>query len=297
MFNRAMLVYNGNAGQGETSSLLESVTGTLAGSIPELTLMAALEPGDGERLCREHGEAFDLVLIMGGDGTVHECVNGLAALKQAPPIGILPAGTCNDFARSLGLPPDPAAAAEEILKGQAVQIDIGTVEDRVFTNFFGVGLITEASDNIDPSLKGHFGKLSYYLSTLQTVRQAEPFRFVLEWDGGRLEDEAVMIYVSNGRFLGARPLPFTLEFMADGRLDVLVIREAGLPLLKELLAWKEEGQWQPKDDSIVYFQASSLKLITETPMRADTDGEKYIDTPCEIVVRRRALSFLTGSDG
>ncbi|KKO54691.1 diacylglycerol/lipid kinase family protein [Paenibacillus sp. DMB20] len=295
MYDRAMLVYNGKAGQRGIDSALGTVMGIIAPEIRELVLFQTMGPGDGERVCRERGEAFDLVLIMGGDGTVHECVNGIASLKKPPLIGILPAGTCNDFARSLNLPADLAEAARQLMQGIRQKVDIGTAGERVFTNFFGIGLITEASENIHDGLKGALGRISYFISTLQTVRKGERFQYALKWDEGTLEDEAVMVYVSNGRYLGTQALPFPAEALTDGRLDVLIIREAGLPLLKELLSRKEEGEWVPKDDSIHYFQTTSLSLATREPMKADTDGEKYLETPALLTVRPRSLEFLTGN--
>lgn len=294
MFDRGMLIYNGNAGQQEISSLLGAVTGILAAEIHELVLYGTRERGEGEKVCRERGAEYDLVLIMGGDGTVHECVNGLASLKSPPVIGVIPAGTCNDFARSLNLPVDAAEAAAQLMKDRRQTLDVGWANGRVFANFFGVGLITETSENINPELKGTLGRLSYFISTLQTVRSAEPFRYRLKYDGQQLEDEAVMIYVSNGRYLGTQPLPFAEEALRDGELDVLIIRQAGLPLLKELLSRKEKGAWEPREDSIRYFTASELSLSTDGPLKADMDGEIYLETPAELTVRPRALSFLTG---
>ncbi|WP_054958084.1 diacylglycerol/lipid kinase family protein [Paenibacillus dakarensis] len=294
MYERAMLIYNGNAGNQKTAEMLGMVTGILAQHIRELALIQSLEPGDGEKICRERGGEFQLVLIMGGDGTVHECVNGLAVLQNPPAIGILPAGTCNDFARSLNLSADPVQAAEQLMAGNTERIDVGVVGERVFTNFLGIGLIAEASENINADLKGMFGRISYYISTLQTVVEAEPFRYWLETDEGVQEDEAVMIYVSNGRSLGTKSLPFREEALRDGMLDVLIIREAGLPLLKELLARKGEGEWEPKNDSIQYFQTTSLTLKTEQPMKIDTDGETYLETPVTVSVRPQALRFLIG---
>lgn len=294
MYERAMLIYNGNAGKQSVEELLGTVTGILARSIRELVLIQSLEAGEGEKICQQRGEEFQLVLIMGGDGTVHECINGLASLENPPLIGVLPAGTCNDFARSLNLSANLAEAARQLMQGQRRKVDIGVAGDRVFTNFFGVGLITEASENINSELKGTLGRLSYYISTLQTVRSAEPFRYWMESDDGIQEDEAVMIYVSNGRYLGTQALPFTVDALTDGKLDVLIIREAGLPLLKELLSRKEQGEWEPKNDSIQYFQSSTLTLKTEQPMKADTDGEKYLETPARLSIRSESLEFLTG---
>lgn len=103
-----------------------------------------------------------------------------------------------------------------------------------------------------------------------------------------------MIYISNGRSLGTQTLPFSRESLHDGLLDVLIIKEAGIPLLKELLGRKVQGEWKPDNDRIEYVQAASVRLTTDHPMRADTDGEVYIEVPAAITIMPRALRFLTG---
>lgn len=296
MYHRVLLVYNRSAGQQETLQQLAAVIPILAEGIKELVLFQTSAPGEGEAVCREQGEAYELILVMGGDGSVHECVNGIAALEQPPLIGILPVGTCNDFARSMNLPVELTLAAQALMKGQVRALDIGMAHDRVFTNFFGVGLITATSENINPDLKGALGRLSYFISMLQTVRSAEPFSYRMEYDGHFSEGEAIMIYISNGRYLGTRPLPFTFDSLTDGLLDVLIIREAGLPLLKELLSRKVEGEWKPANESISYVRVASINLITDEPMKADTDGEIYMETPAAVSVKPRRLRFLTGSE-
>lgn len=102
-WNKALLIHHLHAGKANRENTLGLVTGVLAPAIHELVVVRTDEPGEGEKLCWERGEEFDVVFILGGDGTVHECVNGLASLQNPPQIGVLPGGTCNDFARSLGI--------------------------------------------------------------------------------------------------------------------------------------------------------------------------------------------------
>ncbi|WP_405081201.1 diacylglycerol/lipid kinase family protein [Paenibacillus chitinolyticus] len=296
MFGKAILIHNGSAGQAETGTRLGAVIGPLAAGIGELTLVQTKEPGDAERICRERGEETDLVLVLGGDGTVHECVNGLAALAAPPVVGILPGGTCNDFSRALYIPQELDRAAETLMRGKTQTVDIGRANDRYFSNFFGIGLITDASVNINPQLKGMIGKLSYFISTLQTVTSADPFRFTLEHDSGQTGGEAVMLFVANGRFLGTRPLPLAPDALYDGVLDVAIIREAGLPLLKELFKIKNFEEWDSEKSSFEFIRTTSLKLTTDQPMQADMDGEIYARTPAEISVLGKKLTFLVGEE-
>ncbi|MCM3785521.1 YegS/Rv2252/BmrU family lipid kinase [Neobacillus mesonae] len=288
---KALLIHNEAAGTA-AGSMVGAAAGVLTSVIPELVIVRTMAQGDGERICRERGEEVNAVFILGGDGTVHECINGLAGLERPPVVGILPGGTCNDFARTLGLPVNVAEAAEALIQSKPMRIDLGIANKRVFTNFFGIGLITETSENVDSSLKGSLGKLSYFISTLQTIRAAKPFRYQLQTENTLIEDEAVMIYISNGKSLGTSSLPFSKDALTDGEFDVLIIRETGIPLLRELLARKPEGEWEPRNDSVKYFKASRINLVTETEMPADTDGEIYLSTPAEIKLLEHKLKFL-----
>lgn len=294
-WKKALLIHHLHAGKANRENAVGLVTGVLAPAIRELVVVRTDEPGEGEKLCRERGEEFEVVFILGGDGTVHECVNGLASLQHPPQIGILPGGTCNDFARSLGLSPDVETAAQQLLTGRAAAVDVGRADNRVFTNFFGIGLISDTSQNINENLKGALGKVSYFISTLQTISRSEPFHYELEVDGEWMEGEAVMIYAANGRFLGTNALPFAPDALQDGKLDVLIIHETGIPLMREVLSHKPEGEWQPRNESISYFKAAALQIKTDAPMPADTDGELYMQTPAELSVLAGHLHFLIGA--
>lgn len=294
-WGKAMLVYNHKAGK-EKSGQLGDVVAALAGEVGELTLMQTAEPGDGEQLCRERGSDYDLLLVLGGDGTVHECINGAAEAAQPPDIAILPGGTCNDFARTLRLPMQVGRAAEEVLAGRVRDTDVGRVNGRIFTNFVGIGLITDTSENIDSDQKERMGKLSYFLSTLRTLRQAEPFRFRLTHEEGVVESEAVMILVANGRSLGTAKLPFAGEGVHDGLLDVLIVREAGLSLAWQVINGGDLTDYRESGGIIEYIQTPSLRIETDEPKGIDSDGEIYLQTPAEISVVPSKLRFFYGPD-
>ena len=294
-WEKAMLVYNSKAGKEKAGQLGDAVE-ALAGEIGELTLVQTQNPGDGEKICRERGGQFDLLLLLGGDGTVHECINGAAAADPAPEIAILPGGTCNDFARTLRLPLQIGRAAEEVLAGRLLDTDVGTVNGRIFTNFVGIGLITDTSENIDSDQKERVGKLSYFLSTLRTLRQAEPFRFRLTHDEGIVDSEAVMILAANGRSLGTAKLPFAGEGVHDGQLDVLIVREAGLSLAWQVINGGDLTDYRESGGVIEYIRTSALRIETDEPKRIDSDGEIYLETPADIAVLPSKLRFFYGPE-
>ena len=293
-FQKGLLIYNGKAGKRSLDKNLQEVVPVLAETLDELTLMKTKEAGDGEKICKEYGSQFDVIFILGGDGTVHECINGVACLEKPPAVSILPAGTCNDFSRLLKIPQDLSAAASLVSAGKIVNMDIGKVNDRFFSNFWGIGLISEASENINAASKNLLGKISYYISAIQTVKEASPFSFSLTYDDKVIEDEAVMILVANGCFIGTNRVPLTKICADDGLLDILIIRNAGFALFKNLITQEEPTEIDLEESDVIHIQASECTIKTDKAMKADMDGEVYEGTPATISVLPKKIPFLMG---
>lgn len=296
-YRSALLIINGQAGQAEKRAEVNKAIQLLTKVIPQLEVRYTENQGDAERMCQELGESYDLLIILGGDGTVHECINGLASLPSPPTIGILPGGTCNDFSRALAMPQDLEAAAAAVLAGRTRQVDLGRVNERYFSNFCGIGLITEASSHTNPFFKDLFGKLSYYISALQALQKPMLFPYKLKTPQQDMEDQAAMILVANGSHLGTTRLPLLSLLPNDGQLDVFIIRQAGFPLLKEWLAVHGGKSSLELDPTVIqYFRTPALQLETGEVMEVDIDGEIYLKTPLSLTVLQQKMTFAVGSN-
>ncbi|MEW5596250.1 YegS/Rv2252/BmrU family lipid kinase [Peribacillus frigoritolerans] len=136
-WKKGMLIYNKNAGNDKLERNLGGCLPVLAPHIDEFLILQTKQKGDACRYCLEYGEEMDVVFVLGGDGTVHECVNGLSPLQRRPLFGILPGGTCNDFSRTLKIPQNVRQAAEALVNGKVRPIDIGKSNNDYFSNFWG----------------------------------------------------------------------------------------------------------------------------------------------------------------
>ncbi|MBM7694211.1 YegS/Rv2252/BmrU family lipid kinase [Peribacillus deserti] len=293
-YKKAMLLYNGEAGQNDLEKILGACIPVIASEVEELVLIATQKPGHAKEVCKERGEEMDAVFVLGGDGTVHEAVNGIAPLEKRPVLGILPNGTCNDFSRSLNIPQNIKKAAQALMDGDIIHVDAGRVNDSYFLNFWGIGLIAETSNNIDPSQKKMLGKMSYFLSALRTINEVDPFPFKLTYDGKNLEDSAVMILILNGHFIGTNSLPFPNIQNNDGLFDIVVVKNSSLSLFREIISLTRS--WPSKEienSELIYLQASKISVETEKQMDADSDGEIYLQTPAEIVNLKQHLKVIS----
>lgn len=296
LYNRAILLYNIKAGQDKITDQLGEIAEQLAPHVHEFTFIQTLEKGEAEDVCANMGADADLVLIFGGDGTVHECINGLMKINEdnRPKVVILPGGTCNDFARSLNIR-SVKEAITAIQANHSKKLDMGQVNDRYFSNFVGVGLITEASQAKEGHLKEKWGKLGYIMSAVQSLKNPSSFSYSLHTDTDQLEGEAVMILAMNGHYLGTAGLFVQDNVMDDGKLDIYILKEAGFSLLKNVYNKSRSDtaeEWLSQAEDIEVFRSSSLKLETHQSQLADSDGELYLETPLDIVIHQKAIEWI-----
>ncbi|MGY4690615.1 diacylglycerol/lipid kinase family protein [Salibacterium sp. K-3] len=292
MYEKALMLINGNAGQSFIQKNMELTAGILTSHIEQLVVQKTQYISHAEELLKERGDAYHVIIVMGGDGTVHECINGLAALDDPPPVCILPGGTCNDFSRTLAVPQHIKRAAASLMNGTTRYVDIGKMNERYFSNFYGIGLIAQTSENINGDWKDKLGKVSYFISALQTFTNPQPFSFELTLDDETMSDEAVMVLIVNGNFIGASQLPFQGIIPDDGLFNIFVVSQGGASLLREYLTAKNPLAWDLEQTDIKHYQARHVKLDTPEPMKADTDGEMYMKTPVTIDNKPAQIPFL-----
>lgn len=113
------------------------------------------------------------------------------------------------------------------------------MNDRYFLNFWGIGLIAETSNQINETEKALLGKISYFTSALRTVSSAASFPMTLKIDGEEIKEEAVMLLVMNGQYIGTNRIPLPDASIEDGLLDVLICRNTNLTALRELMSMEQ----------------------------------------------------------
>lgn len=291
-FEKAVLFYNKNAGESEIEQKLAEAVPILGRFIRKLTMIHTESAEDMRTKCVEAAAETELIIVLGGDGTVHTAVNSIAPLERRPALAILPGGTSNDFSRTLNMPQKLAEAAESMAEGRIVPIDVGKSNDDYFLNFWGVGLVSDTSKNVDEDQKESFGVLSYFMSTLRTIKKAETFQYEAETSGERRTGEAILIFILNGRFVGTRRLPINEIDPQDGKLNVLIARNSNLASLRELMSLESRNSNIGQFNELDYFTASELSVMTDAPKEIDMDGEMYTETPSKIHMLPSHLQFL-----
>ncbi|MDR6225790.1 diacylglycerol kinase [Desmospora profundinema] len=271
---RARLIYNPTAGKEGIERQLPRILQRLEEKGLETSCHATRHPGDASHAAAEAVKrGFDIVIAAGGDGTIHEVVNGLAPFSSRPQLGIIPSGTSNDLARALHLPRDMVAACEVIGEGRACPMDVGRVQNHYFINVAAAGFLTEVTHQTPSRLKTVLGQFAYYAKGLEKLGTLlRPFRVRLESPQKIVEDEIYLIIVANSPSIGGFDQLAAQADIGDGLLDVLVVRKASLPELVHLVGSVLKGE-HLDDERVLYFQTDRLEVISDKPMKLNLDGE------------------------
>lgn len=289
------MIVNPNAGNKKLINSIEQIEEMLLSKFEEVTIHKTEKEGDGAKLVETLADDVDLLIGAGGDGTIYELINALAPLEKRPVFAIIPGGTCNDFSRTLGIDQHPVKAVEQILKQNTQKVDIGRSDNQYFMNFWGIGLVSKVSENIDSGTKQLLGRLSYYISAGQTVLEEEPFQLKIESETTSYEGEAVMLLIGNGSFLGGIQSFFPSSSVQDGDLDVLIIKQTSIGQLWTWLQTRLQKEVPSEgNDDLVYFRAKQLKIEATPNQEIDTDGEKTSNTPAIVTILQAHLEVIVG---
>ena len=249
---------------------------------------SALKPGE-----------YDMVMAVGGDGTINEVVSGLMIGGSKTPLAILSGGTVNDFATALNLPTNPSAFARMLIEGNKIDVDVGQAGDSYFLNVLAGGLMTDVAYKVPSKAKTSLGSLAYVIEGAKeapaNLFKSIPLYFSTPSDEYR--KDVLVFLVSNSRSVAGIRKLFPKAQLSDGLLDVLVLSklEPGqiLPLIGKYLVGDHMS-----DDSVLYFQTDRLDIapIGDQEVKLDLDGEEGPVLPVTIRCLPKALTLIIPPD-
>jgi YegS/Rv2252/BmrU family lipid kinase len=282
---RALLVANPGARKG-SEGLPEALTRLRQAGFrvmeDETTDPAAIAGVVAER----KGEA-DLVIVGGGDGTLSAALPGLVAAGL--PVGVLPLGTANNLARTLGIPTDLGAAVAIIAAGRTRAIDLGVVNDRYFLTTASLGLSVRITEELSDESKRRWGRMAYAQAAIRVLRRARPFRATIRHDDRTLEMRTVQIVVGNGRFYGHAMTVAEDARIDDQQLDFYSIEVRHWWRMLTLLPALRRGSHGEKA-GVYACRCREITVHTRVPHDIDIDGEVGGQTPARFAVAVGALS-------
>jgi diacylglycerol kinase (ATP) len=270
---RARLIYNPTSGREILKRNLPEILQKLEMAGYEASCHATTGAGDATEAARIAVERkYDIVIAAGGDGTIHEVVNGLAEQEYRPRLGIIPAGTTNDFARALQIPRDIGVAVDIITKGELIPVDIGRINDRYFINIAGGGRITEITYEVPSKLKTMLGQLAYYLKGMEMLPSIKPSDVSIEYDGKLFEGEAMLFLVGLTNSIGGFEKLAPDASINDGLFSLLILKKTNLAEFIRIATLALRGE-HVHDSNVIYTQANRIKVHATEKVQLNLDGE------------------------
>ena len=249
----------------------------------------AIAPSPGQSFAEAiaaHGPGVDCIIVGGGDGTLNGCVDAVARAER--PMGVLPLGTANDFARSMGIPAALPAAVACIAQGRSLPVDLGLANGLAYLNVASVGLSAELAASLTAENKKRWGTLGYAITAARLLAGSKVFSAAIEHDGQTERFRTFQVSVGNGRFYGGGMTVHQDASPMDGMLDVYSLElNHWWKLLGLLPALRRgtHGQWK----EVRAFSSKALTLTTRSPLPVNLDGELRTQTPVRFAIREKAL--------
>ena len=291
-------IYNPHSGKEQISSKLNEIIRTLAERDNELTVVPTIGYLDAMERISDLPDGYDLVVCSGGDGTLDEVVTGMMkrSKERRVPIGYIPAGTTNDFARSLEIPRNMADAAKNVMIGRPFACDIGSFNEDSFVYIASFGIFTEVSYSTKQEVKNVLGHMAYILEGMKSLYNIKSYKMKVFSDEIDFEGDFLFGMVTNSKSVaGFKGLVKGDVQFDDGVYEVTFIKRPKNPLeIQEILA---SLLLEEIDSNYMYsFRTRRLIVESEEMVPWTLDGEFGGEhTRVEIENNQRAVEIIINS--
>lgn len=252
--------------------------------------------GDAKKFTKENAKNFDLIVAIGGDGTFNEVVAGVLKSGADVEIGYIPSGSTNDFANSLKLSKNILKAAEDIMNGTALKIDMGSFNGRIFSYVASFGAFTEASYRTPQNIKNTLGHLAYAFEGIKDITnlKSKHLRFVA--DGTVIEDDFIFGAICNSTSVGGViNLDPKMVDLSDGMFEILLVRlPKDLFELNEIVIALSTKKYKTK--MITFVSAKNIIIETTENINWTLDGEyAYGEEKIKVENINKAIKLITNN--
>lgn len=271
---KMLFIVNPRSGKAQIKNRLLDIVDLFIKHGWEVQVHITQAPLDAMEMAGAKGGQVDMIVCSGGDGTLSETISGLMELEKPPVLGYIPAGSTNDFASSLHIPSQTGKAAQNVVTGTPISIDIGYFcKERTFVYVAGFGAFTEVSYMTPQEKKNLLGHQAYMLEGVKSLANIKSYHMRVETDDFCMEGEFIFGMVTNttsvGGFKGLVTQDVALD---DGVFEVLMIRTPRTALeltniLSSMILKEEQSEYVHK------FKTSVLKVHSQEAVDWVLDGE------------------------
>ena len=293
---KCIFVYNPESGKGKIKKYRDYILKELAEKYGEVDCVETRHAGDATELAKNSCGVYDYFFVSGGDGTINEVVNGFGENENAPILGIIPSGTVNDVAHSLGISKNLKKAVKNLVEGVVFEHDIFKVNDRYGIYVCCTGLFSKTSYDTARYSKKHLGKLAYFFRGVKEVVSTKPTKLELVLNGERIKKDCTMLLIFNSRSTAG----FNVNKRAkldDGIVEILIFHSHKksiwlFDLLRTVRFFLFGIKSVRRSKNVTYRQASKFKIKLAEDTIINLDGEKSGKGTFEFSVINKGLKIL-----
>ena len=290
---RALVIVNPRAGMKKSKKDLFEIIDRLSQKGFSVSAQTTTQSGDGTLFVKKYGAEQDLIVCCGGDGTLNEVINGILESGIRADLGYVPAGTTNDFARTLQLPTKAEKCMDMILSGFPHHYDMGSFNGRNFSYIASLGVFTKVSYSTPQKIKNALGHTAYLLEGAKEIGHITPFEASFTANGETYEGEFLFGSVSNSTSIaGLFKLNGLDVRLDDGEFELMLIRNPkNVTDLGGILQGLVRGRYDPR--YVVFTHAAEIDFKSEKPLAWTLDGEPGGEqTEAHISVLSHAINII-----
>ncbi len=288
------IICNPSSGKQKLQENIKELKHLLSEDGHQVEIIYTEKKGHGEILSEKSAlKNVDLLIAVGGDGTLNEVVNGLMKNDRRPTLAIYPTGTVNDYGTYLQIPRRVKEFYEMINRGRTVMTDVGKANDRYFINVAAGGTITEVAHNVSCETKTLLGKTAYFLEGAREVpRQifkAVELTYKVEEEENTCE--ALFFLVANTKYVGGFRHLMKRAEINDGKMDLLIVEKMPAGEFLNLFV-RALGGYHLGHPKIIYKKVRGVEIKGNPEMEIDIDGEYLGKTPVKIDIFPQSIKVV-----
>lgn len=286
---KILFIYNPNSGDESGEEFVEKIEDKLKKYFDEVILKETKKAGDGTKFVEETKDV-DSIGIFGGDGSVNEVLLGMKNIDSKAKLLILPGGTGNLLAKSLNISRDKEEALNSFDFKKTKKIDLGRVNDKIFSLFASIGAVPEAIHEVSSEEKSKIGGLSYIKESIEKLTTSEKYNLEVKSDGGNYSGPVDHLIVGLSNKIGK--LEFTTENkeMNNGHANLFILTKDSIKDKLELLKDSLEGEVE-QGKNVLDFDVKEVVIssIDNEEVRLDIDGDEGPELPVKIKILKEAV--------
>jgi len=240
--------------------------------------------------CRDK---YDIVIAIGGDGTVNEVVNGIMGNTYRPKLAVYPAGTVNDFANYLKIPRMMEEFGQLITRGNTIKVDVGLGGDRYFLNVAAAGLLTDVAYKVSSESKTVLGKFAYYLEGIKELpkQMFKPIKIRMRIGEVEEDREVLFFLLANSASVGGFRYIAPEASINDGKFDLLIVEKSEFIDVASIFVKALIGN-HTNHPNLEYIQVDGLSVKWDEEIYVDLDGEQAGKLPMNFEIKKEDNELL-----